>query len=444
VSPLTKSTYAKRPLLAHEEKMKTTPYWLDQGNRKIQTYSGQIPEFSDVVVVGAGFTGLSCGYHLAKAGNQVVVFDSGKVGAGASGQNGGHVNNGLGGSYLAAKAKYGEGLAKQLYWAYDEAVNLIESIVKSEDIDCSFVRCGKLKAANKPSHFESLKIQYDFMVKEVDPDVELISPDEMRKEIGSDSFHGALLYKKSAQMHMGNYSLALASKTIEYGGKIFEDCPVVRIERVANQFVVYTPQGRVRCKELIVATGPSRSGPFSWFKRRIVPVGSFATVTERLDESLLQSVLPNRRNVTTTNNIGNYIRVLPDNRLLFGGRAKFAISTPAADQECGEILRKTMVDFFPQLANVKAEYCWGGAVDMTSDRLPRIGSHNGMLYAMGYSGHGAQLSTLLGKVLAERVQGKQVKTPFDELTWPPIPGYWGTPWFLPFVGAYFGFKDKIS
>ncbi|RMP53446.1 Oxidoreductase, FAD-binding protein [Pseudomonas amygdali pv. tabaci] len=97
---------------------------------------------------------------------------------------------------------------------------------------------------------------------------------------------------------------------------------------------------------------------------------------------------------------------------------------------------------FPQLAHVKVDYCWGGLVDMTSDRLPRAGEHNGVFYSMGYSGHGVQMSVHMGRVMAEVMEGKALANPWKDLNWPAIPGHFGKPWFLPLVGAYYRYQDS--
>jgi glycine/D-amino acid oxidase-like deaminating enzyme len=136
--------------------------------------------------------------------------------------------------------------------------------------------------------------------------------------------------------------------------------------------------------------------------------------------------------------------VTPDNRLLFGGRARFAISNPRSDEKSGHILRASMAEIFPELSKVRIDYCWGGLVDMTADRLPRAGQHDGMYYSLGYSGHGVQMSTHMGKVMAQVMMGNERENPWRELDWPPVPGHFGKPWFLPFVGVYYRFQDLIQ
>jgi glycine/D-amino acid oxidase-like deaminating enzyme len=193
----------------------------------------------------------------------------------------------------------------------------------------------------------------------------------------------------------------------------------------------------------LIATGSTSNGPFGWFQRRLAPVGSFIVVTEPLEPALLDRLLPTRRSYVTSKNIGNYFRATPDNRLLFGGRARFAMSNPRSDRKSGDILRATLAEVFPELSRVRIDYCWGGLVDMTADRLPRAGEHQGMYYSMGYSGHGVQMSVHMGEVMAEVMDGHGDRNPWRQLDWPTIPGHFGKPWFLPLVGAYYRVQDIL-
>jgi glycine/D-amino acid oxidase-like deaminating enzyme len=195
---------------------------------------------------------------------------------------------------------------------------------------------------------------------------------------------------------------------------------------------------------VLVATGSTSNGPFYWFQRRLAPVGSFIVVTEPLDPLVLKRLLPQQRSYVTSRNIGNYFRVAADNRLLFGGRARFAMSNPRSDAKSGHILRASLAQVFPELAQVQIDYCWGGLVDITADRLPRAGEHEGLFYSMGYSGHGVQMSVHMGQVMADVMEGKVDANPWRQLDWPAIPGHFGKPWFLPMVGAYYRVLDMIQ
>ncbi len=284
------------------------------------------------------------------------------------------------------------------------------------------------------------------LLQRADPDTELVPPERIRDEVGSDSFHGGLLYKKSAQMHMG----AFGDRACD-GGQAERRADFrkrrgfgasARIGRAAADYHVARQHDRG------AGAGGDRaracSGPFFYFRRRVIPIGSFIIATEPLSEAQLDFIMPTRRTATTTLNIGNYFRIAPDNRLIFGGRARFALSSPTSDLKSGRILEATLHRVFPQLGPVRIDYCWGGIIDLTADRLPRAGEHEGVFYAMGFSGHGAQMSVHMGQRMAAVMGGDADANPLRGLPWPAVFGHFGPPWFMPFVGAYYRFKDVVG
>lgn len=424
--------------------MRFTPYWHDSA----QPFAGAAPLPSggvDVAVIGAGFTGLGAARRLAMAGRSVAVLEARHVGFGASGRNGGHLNNGLAHSYLAARAAFGPERARAMYRAFDDGIVTLRRIIAEEGIDCDFRPAGKLKLASKPAHFEGIARNFEAIHAEVDPQTELLSRADLAREIGSDAFHGAMLQKRSAMMHMGRFLTGLAQATARHGAAIVENTPVTGLSGGPGEWRLATPSGDLRARDVVMATGAYTGAAFPWFRRRLVPVGSFLIATQPLDASLAQAIMPGNRTCVNSMNIGNYWRLSPDNRLIFGGRARFAArSDQSSDAKAGKVLRAAMLQIFPQLAGVEVDHCWGGMVDMTADRYPRAGQAQGLWYAMGYSGHGAQLATHLGEIIAEQMIGTGQGNPFDHLPWPAVPGHTGSPWFLPFVGMYYRARDLVS
>jgi glycine/D-amino acid oxidase-like deaminating enzyme len=163
-----------------------------------------------------------------------------------------------------------------------------------------------------------------------------------------------------------------------------------------------------------------------------------------LDQSVVDELLPHRRVASDSLHLLHYFRITPDNRLLFGGRARFAVSDPGSDLKSGQILRRAMVEVFPQLAGVRVDYCWGGLVDMSIDQMVHAGERDGVFYSVGYSGHGVQMATHMGKVLAQVLGGEPAANPWHELKFRAVPGHFGPPWFLPPAGAFFKFLDRVS
>ncbi|HTT09269.1 MAG TPA: FAD-binding oxidoreductase [Burkholderiaceae bacterium] len=430
--------------------MKLESYWTASAPADPRR-AAELPTQCDVAIVGGGFTGLSAALALARRGAAVVVLEAGeRVAAEASGRNGGHVNNGLAVDYAEVAAKVGVERARAWYHAYDAAVDAVERIVRDEAIDCDFARRGKLKLATRPAHLEAFSRSADRLAADgVDTDVQILHAPRVRAEVASERFIGGLLYKRSGQMHMGRFAHGLARAAERSGARIHTGTCVQRLERVGRSQThrLLTSRGTVRAAQVLLANGAARHGgygSFGWLRRRIVPIGSFIVVTEPLGAERARALLRERRTYVTMANIHHYFRLSPDHRLVFGGRARFAVSSLVSDAKSGAILHAGMIEMFPQLQGVRIDYCWGGLVDMTQDRLPHAGERDGLYYSTGYSGHGTQMSVLMGERMAAVMAGDAAANPWQGRDWPAIPGHVGPPWFLPAVGLYYQLKDRLA
>lgn len=421
--------------------MRSESYWLDTAPAFAGAQTGAVEGQVDVAIVGGGFTGLSAARALAMKGASVAVLEADRVIGEASGRNGGQCNTGVAQDYSALTASLGTDQARAYYLAYESAVKSVVTLVEQEQIACDMTRNGKLKLAAKPMHFDGMARTCELIRREVDADVELLSAQETRAEVDSAEFHGGLLQRNGVQMHVGRFGVGLADAAVRHGAQVFQNAAVKSWKANASGYLLNTAKGSIQAKQIMLATGACQHGGPGWYRRRIVPVGSFVIVTEVLPQALIDQLLPQHRAYVTSRMIGNYFRLTPDNRLLFGGRARFAMSNATSDAKSGKVLRAAMVQMFPQLASAKVDYCWGGLVDMTSDRLPRAGEHEGVFYSMGYSGHGVQMSVHMGQVMADVMDGNPQANPWRELDWPAVPGHFGTPWFLPLVGAWYRFQD---
>jgi len=424
--------------------MKFTSYWLDtapQGPDRSRTEVGGRVE---VAVVGAGLTGLSAALHLARKGARVEVFESESVGWGASGRNGGMATTGLSIGFRTAIDRYGLEAAKAYFLAYDDAIDTVEKLVGEEGIDCDFARTGKLTLAAKPAHLEGLRKSQQALADSLGYETQIVPRRELGSEIGSDFYHGAWVDPKGAGLHVGKFTKGLAEAAARLGVRIHEKAPVEQVRRLGGtEHELVTARGTVRANQVLVATSGYTGRPFRWQQVRIAPVGSFIIVTEPLGKEVCDELMPTRRMASDSKNLLYYFRITPDHRLLFGGRARFAMSSPTSDEKSGRILHKAMTSVFPQLASARVDYCWGGLVDMSMDRMVHAGERDGLFYSMGYSGHGVQMATHMGKQMAEYLNGTPEANPWRDLTFNRIPGHFGPPWFLPFAGAYYKAKDLV-
>jgi glycine/D-amino acid oxidase-like deaminating enzyme len=425
--------------------MKFSSYWLDTAPKGCpERAKTSVEGRTEVAVIGGGLTGVVAALHLARRGAKVDLFEQNTVGFGASGRNGGMATTGMSIGIRDAVAKLGFDTAARLYGAYADAIDLVETLVTEERIDCDFARTGKLNLASKPAHYQGFGKTHELLNTRLGLETQLVPKADLRGEIGSDAFHGGMVESKSAGLHVGKYIRGLGEAAERAGVTIHEEAPVRRLTKLGSGHELETPRGRMRAGQVLLATGAYTRRPFYWHQVRIAPVGSFIIATEPLDASVCDDVLPTRRMASDSKNLLNYFRITPDNRLLFGGRARFAMSNPQSDEKSGRILRDAMVRIFPQLADARIEYCWGGQVDMSIDRLVHAGQHDGVYYAMGYAGHGVQMATYMGRQMAEYMSGVPEANIWRDFEFRRIPGHFGPPWFLPVAGAYYKFKDRVS
>jgi glycine/D-amino acid oxidase-like deaminating enzyme len=425
--------------------VKLVSYWLDTAKPAGDFRRTELPARADVVVVGAGLTGLSTALHVARQGASVALLEANTVGWGASGRNGGMATPGLAIGFPTAVRRYGTERAAAMFQAYNDAIDTVEELVTSEGIDCSFERTGRLTLACKPAHYAALERAASHMRSLTGQDVQLVPKSQLPSEIGSPYYHGALVDPLGAAVHVGQFTAGLASAGASYGVSIHEQCRVMELVRRDDRaHDVRTDMGTIRAGQVVIATSGYTGSVTPWLRRRIVPIGSFIVVTEPLDSAVVDTLLPRRRVASDSNHLLYYFRITPDNRLLFGGRARFAMSNRDSDLKSGRILRRGMVKVFPQLADTRIDYCWGGLVDMTLDQMVHAGERDGVFYSVGYSGHGVQMATHMGKVMAQMLGGDGSANIWRDLKFRAVPGHFGPPWFLPPAGAFYKFLDLVS
>jgi glycine/D-amino acid oxidase-like deaminating enzyme len=355
---------------------------------------------ADVCVIGAGFTGISTALHLAERGYEVRVVEANKVGWGASGRNGGQIIGGIAGEEYVAKklGKDVEDIFGKLRWAGHE---IIRERVSTYGIQCD-LKFGYLDVAIKERHLREFGADAERLEKAGFPhEFRMLSREETREAIGTDVYIGALLNMANGHVHPLNLCVGEARAAESLGVTIYEQSPVINIEK-GNKPKVVTQQGSVTANAVIIA-----GNAYHLLERKLrgimFPVKSFIVATEPLDEQTVAKINPRDLAVCDPNFVLEYFRLSADKRLLFGARLNYPGEDP-------EVIRKShrrkMARIYPQLANVRMDYAWGGTIGVPLNRVPQLGRVSpNVFYCQGYSGHGVNVTHLAGRIMADAVAG---------------------------------------
>jgi glycine/D-amino acid oxidase-like deaminating enzyme len=375
------------------------------------------------------------------------VLEANTFGSGASSRNGGMVLTGLkvGAGKLAKQ--YGVQTARDLFCTSLDAIAFAEKLIHDEGIECGFSRCGHIELAWKPAHFAAYQHEAEMMQRDFNHPVKLVERTDLRSEIGSEMYHGALVDEASAGVNPAQYAAGLTHATQRAGALLFEKMPATAIQHEGAGFLIDTPRGRIKAQQVILATNGYTQRLAPWLTKRIIPIGSYIIATEPLSDALAAELSPRRRMMFDSKNFLYYFRLSQDNRMIFGGRAAFRAETPSTVRESAEILQRGMIEVFPQLRDAKISHAWGGTLGFTFDLLPHAGvSPDGVHFAMGCGGHGVALLTYLGACVAQQAAGEKINNPLFRLSFPtaPLSLYTGNPWFLPFAELYYKTLDALT
>ncbi len=425
-------------------------YWLETLNAPSVEAAPDLPENVDVAIVGGGFCGLSAARALAKRGVRAAVLEAETFGWGASCRNGGMVLTGMKLPVPKLIKRYGRPTVRKMYAASIEAVDLVEQIVREENIECNFSRCGHLEVACKPSHFNGFEESAALIEREFRHQLRIVPQGHLRSEIGSHIYFGGMVDETSAGVNPARYVTGLAHAAERAGAWLHDHTRVEEItaesQNGARKFRVRTSRGSIAAREVILASGAYTTETTPALRKKIIPIGSYIIATEVLSADLAHELSPRNRMIYDSKHFLYYYRLTPDNRTLFGGRAAFFPATESTVRQSAEILRRGMITVYPQLCDTKIEYGWGGTLDFTLDVMPHAGKMDEMYFAVGFAGHGVAAATWFGTKLAEMISGNINSIPFAELPFPaaPIGLRSGRTWALPLAGLWYRILDFFT
>jgi glycine/D-amino acid oxidase-like deaminating enzyme len=416
---------------------RTVALWMDEAPAPIHGEpAAPLPREVDVLVVGAGYTGLSAARETAAAGRSTLVLDAADAGTGCSSRNGGQVAYSIKPSIDTLTARHGADLAFRICEEGHRALKHLRDLAVEQHLDCDWRPRGGFHGAHTRRQFAAMAALAEHQPSGLEQRVRVVPRAEQHREIGSDFYHGGCVYEDDASVDPRRLLLALLRRATAAGATVVDRCPATAIQSTRTGFEVRTARGAVAAKRVLLATN-GYSGPLSpWHRRRVIPIGSYQIATERLGTERVRALIPQGRNVSDTRRVVVYYRPSPDGeRLVFGGRASLGETDPLV---CVPRLRTMMEQVFPQLESVAISHAWVGWVAYTFDTMPHLGVRDGLYYCMGYCGQGVALAPYfgmrIGQQIADRPEGA---TALDGLAFPTRPYYFGRPWFLaPSVFVY--------
>ena len=393
-------------LLQSDTQLNQQSYYEASVVRPLLLASLQTDLVADVVVVGAGFSGLSAAIELAKRGFKVVVLEADRVCSGASGRNGGQTIVGYASGQGPFEEQLGMATARQIWDMSLEAIDLVDQRIAEFAIECDRVH-GYMYVADSPRKARELEAD----VRSMERDYGFVSTwaegADVQKHIGSERYHACAYETRSGHLHPLKYGLGLARAAQMLGVQIFEKSAVLAMERGAT-VTARTAQGQVRGMFALLsgnctlpAYGPAVAPELA---ARAMPVGTYIVGTAPMDAERAAALLPQNAAVCDNNFVLDYFRLSADYRMLFGGRVSYTTSTPRNLQET---MAQRMAKVFPTLKGVPIEFVWGGFVDISMNRAPDFGRlGDNIYYLQGFSGHGVALTGLAGKLVANAMTGE--------------------------------------
>ena len=391
------------------------PFWLDDPARPEPAAPLTCSTTADLVIVGAGFTGLWTAL-LAKESDpsrDVVLLEAGETASGASGRNGGFVNASLTHGFHNGLERWPNELAALVALGHAN-LDAIEETVGRYTIECDLLHSGELTAATEPYQMQVLRATPE-MAAPYGEKFEWLEGEQMRALVHSPTYLGALYDPTVIMLNPARLAWGLRRACLDSGVRLYEHTAATGLEQEEKGMRVRTPHGQVRTRGVALATNafPPLLKRLSYY---ILPVYDYVLVTEPLTSAQWESIgWKGRQGVGDAGNLFHYYRTTEDGRILWGGYD----AVYHWNNGFGTHLENNMEAFgrladhffqtFPQLEGLRFTHAWGGAID-TSSRFSVLWgtAHRGRTaYALGYTGLGVGASRFGAQVMLDLLDGKK-------------------------------------
>ena len=298
----------------------STPYWWEEAPPQTVPHKDVLPR-CDVVVIGAGYTGLSAALTLARAGLQVQVFDKMKPGEGASTRNGGIASGNLRPSFAQMKRKFGEARARAIEAEAKAAREDLADFINREKIECEFHMSGRFKGASSASEYATLAREADDLRNTLGIEAHAVPRSEQHGVLGTDFYHGGMVRADIGGLHPAKLHRGMLERTVAAGAIVHGETAVLGFEAANGGYKVTTARGAVQAAHVIAGPNGYADQSDTWVRRRLVPVRSRIIATAPLSNNLMGQLMPKRVMCSETRKLHYYYRPSPDGtRILFGGR----------------------------------------------------------------------------------------------------------------------------
>lgn len=371
---------------------------------------------TDVVVIGAGFTGLSTALHLAESGAGVIVLEAEGPGFGASGRNNGQVIP----AYVRHNpddivALFGQERGERMNDWVAASAPLVFDLIRKHDIECEAAQNGWLQPAHRASRMAAVRNKQSQWAARGQP-ARLLDGAETERLTGSPYYrHGGWIHEAGGHIQPLGYARGLARAAMAAGAVIHGSSPAVAIDRADGKWVARTARGGVRADAVVLATNGYTGALWPRLRQSIVPLRTFHAATAAITDNVANSVLPENHGLSDTRQALWAFRKDRGNRLI---TTAAPMATWGAPGKIRATTEARLAETFPQIGDIEVAHIWEGYIAMTPERLPRLHELAGGVYAgMGYSGRGIALATAMGQALAARATGAAA----DAVPPPPVP-----------------------